>query len=97
MKVINIQAAKTHLSRIVEEVAAGEEIVLAKAGKPLVRIVPYAPVRAARKGGQLKGKIWESADAWAPDDTLTAAMTQPSIYPLTADDEKSSLAAEDPQ
>ncbi len=97
MKVINIQAAKTHLSRIVEQAAAGEEIVLAKAGKPMVRIIPYSPVRAARKGGQLKGKIWEAPDVWAPDNMLTEAMTQPSIYPTPADDEKPPIAAEDPQ
>jgi len=48
MKVINIQAAKTHLSRIVEEAAAGEEIILAKAGKPLVRIIPWPPLRTAK-------------------------------------------------
>lgn len=96
MKVINIQAAKTHLSRIVEEAAAGQEIVLAKAGKPLVRIIPFSPVRAARKGGQLKGKITESADAWAPDDALTSAMTEPSIYP-ELDDDRPLLVAEDPK
>lgn len=96
MKVINIQAAKTHLSRLIEEAASGEEIILAKAGKPLVRIIPYVPARAARKGGQLKGKIHESPDAWAPDAALSAAMTQPSIYPFPADDDgSSSLVAED--
>jgi len=41
VKTVNIQAAKTHLSRLVEEAAAGEEIVLAKAGKPVARLVPY--------------------------------------------------------
>ncbi|MBC8041290.1 MAG: type II toxin-antitoxin system prevent-host-death family antitoxin [Opitutaceae bacterium] len=96
MKVINIQAAKTHLSRLVEEAAAGEEIILAKAGKPLVRIIPYTPAKATRKGGQLRGKIWESEDAWAPDSTLAAAMTLPSIYPFPGDDTGSSLVAEDP-
>ncbi len=96
MKVINIQAAKTHLSRIVEEAAAGEDIVLAKAGKPMVRIVPYVPVQVARKGGQLKGKITEAADAWTPDDGLAKKMTSPSIYPVLPDDERSPMAAEDP-
>jgi len=41
VKTVNIQAAKTHLSRLVEEAAAGEEIVLAKAGKPIARLVSY--------------------------------------------------------
>jgi len=95
MKVINIQAAKTHLSRIVEEAAAGEEIILAKAGKPLVRIIPYTPAKATRKGGQLHGKIWESSDAWATDHVLTAAMTQPSLYPFPGDNSDTSSVAED--
>ncbi|NDC75419.1 type II toxin-antitoxin system prevent-host-death family antitoxin, partial [bacterium] len=38
---------------MVEEVVAGEEIILAKAGQPLVRLVPYAPAKAIRVGGQL--------------------------------------------
>ena len=45
MRTVNIHAAKTHLSRLVDEVAAGEEIVIAKAGKPLARLVPYTSGR----------------------------------------------------
>jgi prevent-host-death family protein len=40
MKVVNIQSAKTHLSRLVEEAIAGENIVIARAGRPLVRLTP---------------------------------------------------------
>ena len=40
MKTVNIHAAKTHLSSLLEEAAAGEEIIIAKAGKPLARLVP---------------------------------------------------------
>jgi prevent-host-death family protein len=68
VKVINIQAAKTHLSRIVDEVGSGEEIVLAKAGKPLVRLVPYAVPGQPRKSGLFAGQAWEAPDCWAPDD-----------------------------
>lgn len=83
MKTINIQAAKTHLSRLVEEAAAGEEIVLAKAGKPLVKLVPYAPARAARVGGQLAGQIWAAPDCWAPDeDVFAASIDAPLVEPL---------------
>jgi prevent-host-death family protein len=83
MKTINIQAAKTHLSRLVEEAVAGEEIVLAKAGKPLVRLVPYAPARAARVGGQLAGQIWAAPDCWAPDeDVFAASIDAPLFEPL---------------
>jgi prevent-host-death family protein len=68
VKTINIQAAKTHLSRIVDEVVEGEEIILAKAGKPLVRLVPYVSPRKPRTPGIFAGKGWESADCWAADD-----------------------------
>ncbi len=67
---INIQAAKTHLSRIVERAVAGEEIVLAKAGKPLVKLVPFAPVRQPRTPGLLAGQGWEAPDCWAPDERI---------------------------
>ena len=46
--VINIHEAKTHLSRIVDEVAAGEEVIIAKAGKPMARLSPITP-RARKK------------------------------------------------
>lgn len=70
---INIQAAKTHLSRLVDEVGRGEEIVLAKAGKPLVRLVPYAAPGQPRKPGIFAGQAWEAPDCWAPDDGGIAA------------------------
>ena len=72
MKTVNVQAAKTHLSRLIEEVAAGREIILAKAGKPLVRMVPYAPARKPRVPGAFKGQFHESPDCWAPDPELEA-------------------------
>lgn len=70
VKIINIQAAKTHLSRLVEEVVAGEEVILAKAGKPLVRLVPFTPPAKERVFGTLKGKIWEAPDCWDHDENL---------------------------
>lgn len=77
----NIQEAKTHLSRLVELAHAGEEIIIAKAGKPMAKLVPYIPPRPARKGGFLKGKIWEADDCWQPDDDLTELMTNSEIEP----------------
>lgn len=56
MKTVNLHAAKTQLSRLVDEAAAGEEIVIAKAGRPMVRLVPVSA--AERRGfGAHKGKI----------------------------------------
>ena len=56
-KVINIHEAKTHLSRIVEEVAAGKEVIIAKAGKPMARLVPMRRAVTKKHLGLLKGKI----------------------------------------
>jgi prevent-host-death family protein len=66
MKTVNIHAAKTHLSRLVDEAAAGEEIVIAKAGKPLARLAPLALPGVKRKPGALKGRIRMSPDFDAP-------------------------------
>jgi len=54
--IINIHEAKTHLSKIVDEVAAGAEVIIAKAGKPMARLSPIS-APAPKKLGLLKGKI----------------------------------------
>lgn len=66
MRTINIHEAKTHLSRLVDEVSAGEELTIAKAGKPLARLVPIRPPQRVRKPGFLKGKIRIASDFDAP-------------------------------
>ena len=69
---VNIHEAKTHLSRLVDEVCAGKEFILAKAGKPLVKLVPLKKSMKKRKTGFLKGKITiaENFDAPLPQDWL---------------------------
>lgn len=57
MRTVNIHAAKTHLSRLVEEAAAGEEIVIAKAGKPIARLCPLPQAKPKRELGRLRGKL----------------------------------------
>lgn len=54
MKSVNIHEAKTHLSRLVERVQAGEEIIIAKAGRPAARLVPVEGARKPVKIGGLK-------------------------------------------
>lgn len=56
MGMINIHAAKTQLSRLVEQAAAGEEIVIAKAGKPMAKLVPLEAKRKVRLG-LLEGEL----------------------------------------
>lgn len=63
MRQVNVHEAKTHLSRLLDDVARGEEVVIARAGKPLARLVPIAPALAGRRRlGQLEGKIWIADD-----------------------------------
>jgi prevent-host-death family protein len=63
---INLYDAKAHLSSLVERAAAGEEIIIAKAGKPRARLVPLASARPARVPGGWKGKVWIADDFDAP-------------------------------
>jgi prevent-host-death family protein len=58
----NLYEAKTHLSELVERAAAGEEIIIAKAGKPRARLVPLPAERPQREPGLLKGQIWIADD-----------------------------------
>ena len=59
MTTVNIHEAKTHLSRLVEQAAAGEEIVIAKAGRPVARLVPVDQT-APRKPGLARGRVTEA-------------------------------------
>ncbi|MBI5162420.1 MAG: type II toxin-antitoxin system Phd/YefM family antitoxin [Magnetospirillum sp.] len=59
---VNLYEAKTHLSDLVERAAAGEEIVIAKAGQPKARLMPLAVPKVERVPGRWKGKIWISDD-----------------------------------
>jgi prevent-host-death family protein len=71
---VNIHQAKTQLSRLVEDAASGQEIIIAKAGRPVARLVSLAaPVRQKRLG-LLRGKIRIAPDfdAPLPDDLLDA-------------------------
>lgn len=72
MRTVNIQSAKTHLSRLVEEAVGGEEIILAKAGKPLVRLTPVQPDASPRKPGAWKGKVRIAEDFEAEDPAINA-------------------------
>jgi prevent-host-death family protein len=66
MKTINIHAAKTHLSSLLAEVEAGEEIIIAKAGKPVARLMPLQKNDFRRSFGALKGRIHMKDDFDAP-------------------------------
>ena len=72
---INIHEAKTHFSRLVERVEAGEELVIARAGRPVARLVPIAARTEPRMPGLLKGELrlaedWDSPAVNAEIATL---------------------------
>ncbi len=71
-RTVNVHEAKTHLSRLLERVATGEQIVIAKAGRPVARLVPIGTATGERELGRDRGQVWtsEDFDAPLPDDLL---------------------------
>jgi prevent-host-death family protein len=69
---VNIHQAKTHFSRLLQRVAAGEEITIARAGKPIAKLIAVGPAGGTRPMGLDKGKIWMADDFSAPDPELEA-------------------------
>jgi prevent-host-death family protein len=66
---VNIHEAKTHFSKLVERAEAGEEVVIARNGKPVAKLVPFGePKRQPRKLGGWEGKVWLAPD-WDSDET----------------------------
>lgn len=72
MTVVNVHAAKTNLSRLIEQALRGEEVVIARADKPVVRLVPIDAPMPRRRFGSLKGQL-EVPDSFfdpLPEDEL---------------------------
>ena len=74
MTTINVHAAKTQFSKLLEQVARGEEVVIAKAGKPVARLVPVEAPAEPRRPGSARGlgRVAEDFDAPMPEDFLAA-------------------------
>ena len=67
---VNIYDAKTNLSKLIEKVLEGKEVIIAKAGKPVAKIVSYKEKRAPRQFGLLKGKIFVPDDFDEEDEQI---------------------------
>ena len=69
---VNVHDAKTHLSELLRRVAAGEEIIIARSGRPVARLVPYETEKRVREAGLDRGRIRiaDDFDAPLPDDVL---------------------------
>ena len=73
MTMVNIHEAKTHLSRLLERVEAGEEIVIARAGRPIARLQPFHGSTVRRAPGRWKGQVKISPDFDELPEEITAA------------------------
>lgn len=82
---MNVYEAKTQLSKLLQQVEAGDEIVIARHGKPIARLVPLQRTAAPRQLGSLRGKIWIAPDFDEPDAELIDLMEYGPIFPDEAD------------
>ncbi len=74
MNMVNVHTAKTHLSRLIEQACAGEEVIIARNNRPLVKLVPIQPAQPKRQRGSLEGQVVvpDSFFDPLPDDELDA-------------------------
>lgn len=70
MQITNIHEAKTNLSKLIEHALAGQEVIIAKAGKPVVKLTAYKKSNKPRKPGILKGKITMAKDFTEEDKEI---------------------------
>lgn len=73
MKIANIHEAKSQLSKLIECVEAGEEVVIARAGKPVAKLVAFRDRRGPRRGGQWRGKVKIKSDFDELPEDIAAA------------------------
>ena len=73
---VNVHEAKTHLSRLLERVEAGEEVVIARAGRPIARLVPYRRLAAPRTPGIWQGQVTIAPDFDAINDEIADLFEQ---------------------
>ncbi len=70
--IVNVHEAKTQFSRLLDQAHAGQEIILAKSGKPYARLVPLAPNSGHRRPGRLKGRVGDAFFEPLPSEELDA-------------------------
>lgn len=81
MQVYNIHEAKTNLSKLIEKTSKGEEIIIAKAGRPVAKLSFYKEKLKPRKSGLWKGKVWVSPDFDDEDEEINKLFYGGEIFP----------------
>lgn len=79
MKTVNIHEAKTHLSRLIEEVTAGKEVTVARNGKPVARLVPVSARTTPRRPGQWRGPFPSATTSMPPSHQLSGGLRSRSV------------------
>jgi prevent-host-death family protein len=81
-RVVNVHAAKTHLSRLLDRAAGGEEIIIARAGRPVARLAPLETACRPRRPGLMRGRVTVARDFDAPlPKELLAAFSEGALEP----------------
>ena len=70
---VNIHEAKTHLSRLIERVESGQEVVIARAGRPVARLIPFRVRKSPRVPGAWRGRVQLAPDFDRVDDAIRDA------------------------
>ncbi len=81
MQIFNIHEAKTNLSKLIEKTSRGEEIIIAKAGKPVAKLVPHKEKLKPRKPGLWKGKVWVPDDFDDEDEEINKLFYEGELFP----------------
>lgn len=81
MQTYNIHEAKTNLSKLIEKTQKGEEVIIAKAGKPVAKLVAHKEKLKPRKFGLWKGKVWISDDFDDEDPEINKLFYEGEIFP----------------
>lgn len=82
MTTVNIHKAKTHLSQLLQQVEAGEEVVISKYDRPVAKLIPFPiPQMSKRKPGRWEGKVWLSDDFYTCDKEIENLFYASEIFP----------------
>ena len=82
MHIVNIHEAKTHLSQLIAQMLAGEEIIIGKAGQPIAKLVPFSKNSEPRKlGGDWEGRVWMADDFDDTSKEIIDSFYNSKLYP----------------